>query len=78
MCARVSSPTGWRVLVVEFCGPMRWKPFKETIGAHYTLKFTKENENSVSKNICADSQQIVIKALIMILTLCRPERAALP
>ncbi len=20
---------------------MRWKPFKETIGAHYTLKFTK-------------------------------------
>ncbi|ABV12838.1 hypothetical protein CEP66_21340 [Citrobacter koseri] len=46
---------------------------QETIGAHYTLKFTqKENENSVSKNICADSQQIVIKALIMILALCRP------
>ncbi|NDO80884.1 hypothetical protein CJP72_08920 [Citrobacter sp. NCU1] len=38
---------------------------QESIGAHYTLKLIqKENKNSVSKIFCADSQQIVIKALL--------------
>jgi len=35
---------------------------QETIGAHYTLKIIKkENENSVSKHFCAVLQRISIK-----------------
>ncbi|EBJ4874202.1 hypothetical protein DMZ99_12195 [Salmonella enterica subsp. enterica serovar Gatuni] len=46
---------------------------QETIGAHYTLKFTKkENENPVSKDICADPQRFVIT----LFTMSPPEQGA--
>ncbi|EAC1130945.1 hypothetical protein DU258_01010 [Salmonella enterica subsp. enterica] len=48
---------------------------QETIGAHYTLKFTKkENENPVSKDICADPQRFVITLFTMSLAMTPPEQ----
>ncbi|EAC0471695.1 hypothetical protein D5A36_07370 [Salmonella enterica subsp. enterica] len=48
---------------------------QETIGAHYTLKFTKkENENPVSKDICADPQRFVITLFMMSLVMTPPEQ----
>ncbi|MCU6671293.1 hypothetical protein M8013_21440 [Enterobacteriaceae bacterium H4N4] len=54
---------GEEVVCVFFCSPSA-ETIHQELGAHYTLKNTqKENENSVSKILCADSQRIVIKAL---------------
>ncbi|EAA4187197.1 hypothetical protein DSQ67_24155 [Salmonella enterica subsp. enterica serovar Mikawasima] len=48
---------------------------QETIGAHYTLKFTKkENENPVSKDICADPQRFVTTLFTMSLAITPPEQ----
>ncbi|ECD0765089.1 hypothetical protein EU461_01990 [Salmonella enterica subsp. enterica serovar Papuana] len=50
---------------------------QETIGAHYTLIFTKkENENPVSKDICADPQRFVITLFTMSLAITPPEQGA--
>ncbi|MCR1320035.1 hypothetical protein NR352_24220 [Enterobacter soli] len=50
-------------MYVVFCIPSA-ETIHQGLGAHYTLIFRqKENENSVSKIICADSHKIVINAL---------------
>jgi hypothetical protein len=52
-----------KVVCVVFCIPSA-ETIHQGLGAHYTPKYAqKENENSVSKIICADSQRIVINAL---------------
>jgi len=54
---------GEEKLYVVFCIPSA-ETIHQGLGAHYTLIFSKkENENSVSKIICAVSHNIVIKAL---------------
>ena len=63
VCLRVS-PTKERRSCTLFFVFQALKPFTQGVGAHYTLIFRqKENENSVSKIICAVSHKIVINAL---------------
>ncbi|HHK9913069.1 TPA: hypothetical protein ACQZKG_000695 [Enterobacter hormaechei] len=51
------------MLYVVFCIPSA-ETIHQGFGAHYTLIYSKkENGNSVSKTICADSHKFVIKAL---------------
>ncbi|EPD1260177.1 hypothetical protein ACR8R1_000467 [Enterobacter hormaechei] len=54
---------GEEKLYVVFCIPSA-ETIHQGFGAHYTLIYSKkENGNSVSKTICADSHKFVIKAL---------------
>jgi hypothetical protein len=72
-CVPEFQPNGGEEVVwVVFCSPSA-ETIHQELGAHYTLKNTqKENENSVSKILCAVSQGIVINALRFL-----PRRATL-